>query len=450
MLQEIFLLPSIRKIFKPMKKIHLVFAIAATSAMVIFGSCKKDDDSSTTTTTTSTPEKKYMLVIDNGAQSIDVGKSLAFSAHLVNSSGAIVSAPNVSWSSNIGGMTGSTFKLDNDTSGIVTASVEYEGVTYTAAVPICVQPLNSTQLFDVVPSAIIWSTNAGNIQLNTVYFGTGSANYAFSSLDPSIASVTSGGSISFLKAGNTKIKVTGTINGQTAIFYVPVLVVGVPEVPLPVTRIEVTPALKEMFRGETITLSAKAYNSAGTDVSNTVTFNYVVIPKLEEDEDPNSSTTPTAVTVSSSGVVTAKSVGGAYVKVTAAGLQAQTEIVVNPDYVVMVNPFFTTLGTDMTQFPPTTKTSETFTATTYKVDRNAYHNNKNSNYLTVISNPANLTWDLPLTGIPDIDNLFNVVTLSGKSNTKVTATAIQGKIGSTFVVAHNDTIGGAGSIFVNP
>jgi len=317
-------------------------------------------------------------------------------------------------------------------------------------VPICVQPLNSTQLFDVVPSAIIWSTNAGNIQLNTVYFGTGSANYAFSSLDPSIASVTSGGSISFLKAGNTKIKVTGTINGQTAIFYVPVLVVGVPEVPLPVTRIEVTPALKEMFRGETITLSAKAYNSAGTDVSNTVTFNYVVIPKLEEDEDPNSSTTPTAVTVSSSGVVTAKSVGGAYVKVTAAGLQAQTEIVVNPDYVVMVNPFFTTLGTDMTQFPPITKTSETFTATTYKVDRNAYHNNKNSNYLTVISNPANLTWDLPLTGIPDIDNLFNVVTLSGKSNTKVTATAIQGKIGSTFVVAHNDTIGGAGSIFVNP
>ena len=434
-----------------MKKTFTFLSIAIASAVLIFGSCKKkDDDSSTTTTTTTTPEKKYALVIDNGAMSVDVGKTLIYTAHLVNSSGSIISPPNISWSSNIGGMSGANFKLDNDTTGIITASVEYEGVTYTAAVPICVQPLNSTQLFDVVPSAIIWSTNAGDIQLTPVYFGTGGASYSYSSLDPTIASVSSSGNVSFLKVGNTKIKVTGTINGQTSIFYVPVMVVGVPDVPLPVTRIEVKPALAEMFRGETIQLNAKAYNSAGTDVSNTVTFSYKVVPKLEEDEDPNSTNTPTAVTVSSSGVVTAKTVGGAYVIVTGAGLQAQTEVVVNPDYVVMVNPFFTTLGTDMTTFPPTTKSSETFTATTYKVDRTAYHNNKNGNFLNLIPNPANLTWDLPLTGIPDIDNLFNVVTLSAKSNTKVTATAIQGKIGSTFVVAHNDTIGGAAAIMVNP
>lgn len=436
-----------------MKRASFILGVLCVVTSLLLTNCKKDDpkvDNSTSTSTST--DKKYVLIIDNGAQSVDVGKTISFSAHLVSSTGAVIAANGVTWSSDIGGMVGSNFILNTPTTGIVSASIQYEGQTYTAAVPICVQPLNSTQIFEVVPSAIIWSTNAGDIQLNTVYFGTSSASYAFSSDDASIASVNATGLVSFNKVGNTRIKVTATINGKTETFTVPVMVVGLPEVPLPVTRIALTPVVGEMFRGEKLQLSAKAYNSKGEDVSNTVTFNYVVIPKVEEDEDPNATGTPTAISVNSTGEVTANLIGSAYVKVTAAGLQAQSEIIVNPDTVILVNPFFVSLGgMDLTQFPPVPNpTSQNFTATTYKVDRNAYKANKNGNYLNVISNPSNLQWDIPLTGVAAVDDLFKVVTLSNKTNVSCNASAISGKAGSTFIIAHAGDLGGAAGILVMP
>jgi hypothetical protein len=95
-------------------------------------------------------------------------------------------------------------------------------------------------------------------------------------------------------------------------------------------------------------------------------------------------------------------------------------------------------------------TSKTFTASTYKVDRNAYHSG-NPAFLTQITNPANLQWVVPTTGIPDIDNYFNIVALSNPSNTNVTATAIQGKAGSTVVVATASGIYfGAAPVMVMP
>ncbi len=429
-----------------MKKQLLSFGYFSLAALVLgLAGCKKDkktDDSSSSNNSSS--EKKYALVIDNGAQAVDQGQTITYSAHLVNTSGAVVSVGNVSWSSSIGGMTGSTFLLSADTSGVISASVDYEGVKYTASVPIAVNPLKETQLFAVVPSAIIWSTNSGPIQLSTVYLGSGSTAYTFSSENTGIASVNSTGQVTFNSTGNTRIKVHATINGRTSDVYVPVMVVGLPEVTLPVTRVVVNPPLGEMFRGETLQLNAKAYNSNGDDVSNTVTFSYLVIPKAEDDEVPEP-----AITVNSTGLVSAKVLGGAYVKVTANGVVGQAEIVVNPDTVIMVSPFYTTLGTDYTQLPPVQKTSENFTATTYVVNRTAYKNHS-PNFLTTISNPSNLQWDVPTTGISEIDNLFNLVTLSNKTNNSVTATAINGKIGATFVVAHAGQLGGAAAIMVNP
>jgi len=426
-----------------MKKITYALGAVVLTATILF-SCKKEKTSSTTTTEEPSSSKKYALVIDNGAQAIDQGKSITYSAHLVSSSGQVVAATNVSWSSNIGGMTGATFTYAKDTTGIVTASIDYEGVKYTASVPVCVNPLKNTQIFAVVPSAIIWDTKSGPIQLNTVYMGNQSASYVFTSENSNIASVSSNGNITFNAAGNTRIKVKATIGSQTSELFVPVMVVGEPEVPLPVTRVVVSPALGEMFRGETLQLNAKAYNSKGEDVTSTVTFNYLAIQKQEDDEE-----TEMPITVSGSGLVTAKALGGAYVTVTANGVIGQSEITVNPDTVILVQPFFTTLGTDMTQFPPVTKTSENFTASTYKVDRAKYKADQ-PGFLISIPNPSTLQWDLPLTGIPDIDNLFNVVTLSNKTNSSCTATAIQGKVGSTFVVAHAGDNAGAAAIMVNP
>ena len=204
--------------------------------------------------------------------------------------------------------------------------------------------------------------------------------------------------MSFHSVGNTHITVSATINGQQQTFVVPVLVVSEPEVAPPVTRITVSPVMAELFRGETQQLTAKAFNKNGDDVSSTVNFQYTIVPKEEEDVEPGD-----PISVSATGLVTAKSVGSAYVKVTGAGFVAQAEIIVNPDTVIMVSPFYAELG----GFDPITlqpnPDDKNFTATTYKVDRAAYKA-QNPNFLNTIPNPSNLTWSVASTGIPEIDN----------------------------------------------
>jgi len=422
--------------------------LIALSLTLTLSECKKDKKTEDPSGPggSSNSAAKYVLIIDDGAQSLEVGKSISFNAYLVSSTGAIVNPGSVTWSSNIGGISVNIFSLSTATVGVISASVDYEGVTYKAAVPISVQPEKSMQVFAVIPSAIVWSTSSGPIQLNTVYMG-GSATYNFSSENTNIASVSSTGLITFNAAGTTNIKVTATINGQTSDIFVPVMVIGQPEVPLPVTRIVVNPPLGEMFRGETLQLSAKAYNSKGEDVSSTVTFNFELIPKQEGDD-----TEPViAASVNNSGLVTALTIGGAYVKATASGITGQTEIVVNPDTVITVSPFMATIGgMDYLAFPPVPNPDNaTFTATTHKVDRTKYRNHDNS-FLTLIANPSDLKWELPTTGIPQIDDIFKVVTLSNMTNTSVKATVIQGKVGNTFVVAYSGSNGGGAAIIVNP
>lgn len=430
-----------------MKKVNRMIAVTLLGAALIFTACKKDkknDPSNPSSPSTPAAEKKYALVIDNGAQSIEVGQSMNLTAHLVNTSGAVVNVSGVSWSSNIGGISGTAFSLNTETTGVISASVQHEGVTYSASIPVNVQPLKSTQVFAVVPSAIIWAVGAGNIPLETVYIGSSSATYAFSSQNTNIVTVSSTGVVSFHAPGNTNIVVNATIGGQTNTVTIPVLVVGEPEVALPVTRISVTPVLGEMFRGETLQLVAKAYNKNGDEVTSNVTFNYAVVPKMEDDNEPQ-----TAISVNSTGLVTALTIGGAYVKVTANGIVGQSEIVVNPDTAILVTPFYAELGGfDPVTFLPN-PTSKTFTATTYKVDR-ALYKAGNPNFLTTIPNPSNLTWEVPSTGIPAIDDMFNIITLSNASNTSVTATAINGKVGSTVVIANAGLYGGAAAVLVQP
>ncbi len=420
--------------------------------MFALSNCKKKDNPAPTNVTINPIDPNnppgtnlYVLVIDDGAQSMEVGKSLTFNAHLVSSTGAVVNPTGISWSSNLGGFSGSVFSATSVTFGIVTASVVYEGITYSASVPVNIQPERSTQLFAVVPSAIIWSTNSGPMQLNTVYLGSGSASYNFTSDNSSIASVSSAGLVTFHAVGSTVIRVSATINGQQSETAVPVMVVGTPEVPLPVTRIVVSPPVGELFRGETLQISAKAYNGNGVDVSNTVTFNYAIVPKQEGD-DP---TPPVAASIDGSGMVKALTIGNVYVKVTANGITGQAEIIVNPDTIITVTPFMVTLGTDYSQFPPVQNTDATLTATTQKVDRAKYKNH-DPNFLSTIPNPPNLQWELPLTGIPAIDDAFKVVTLSNATNSSVKVTAIPNKMGATFIVAYAGMYGGGAAIQVNP
>jgi hypothetical protein len=423
-----------------MKKTKVNCLLIVTVLVFFAWSCKKKDS------TENPPEeqKQYALVIDNGAQSMEEGKSLTLSAHLVSSTGEIITPSGISWSSSSGVLAGNIFSSASPTVSTISASVDYEGKTYSSSVLVNVQPLKSTQVFAVVPSIIMWTTGAGDIPLTVVYMGNETVSFSFSSDNASIAGISSSGVVSFNNTGTTTLRVKAKIGGRDNEVIVPVMVVGLPSAPLPVTRITLSPAVGEMFRNETLQFTAKAYNSSNEDVTGNVSFSYSVVAKQEDDRDP-----AIPVTVDNTGKVSSLSIGSAYVQVRAAGFMAQSEVIVNPDTVIMVNPFYTMLGTDYSVVPPTVKSEETFTAITYKVDRQKYRN-KDNTFLSQVINSPSLTWEIPTTGIPLIDDQFKVVNILSKTNQTAKVAAITGKVGSTFIVAHDAHNGGAAAIVVNP
>ncbi len=401
--------------------------------MSLFTACKKKDsntpaDPANPTPTTPTPAGR--LVIDNGARALPVGNTINYSAKLVKHDGTVTNLlSGVTWSSsnaNAGSFSGSVFTASAGEITIVKANYVLDGVTYTAEVPLSIQ-IPNTSIFAVLPSAIVFQAGSETIPLLPVYMGSGSASYSYSSDNTGVANVTSAGVVSFISAGQANITVAATINGQTSNVIVPVLVVGTPAVILPVAKVVVTPKNLEMFKSETQQYVAKAYDSNGNDVSANYTFNWVVTAK---DED-----FPMPISINATGVVTANNIGGAYVSATAAGITGQAELTVNPDTVIMVNPFFVSLGGfDPITFQPN-PTTQNLTAITYKVDRAAYKAGQ-TNFLNQIANPANLTWMLPLTGIPVIDNFYDIVTLSNQTSSGVTVTKKPTGNGSSFVIAH--------------
>jgi hypothetical protein len=411
-----------------MKKSFIKSIAVIISLIITTPACKKDKDKDD-----DKKKDEYHLTIKNGAQSVPQGKAITFSAVLIDKNGVEVNPSSVTWSSSNGGsgsFSGAVFNATGDDPTVITAKTSYNGVEYTASVPLAIVGPNS--IFTVVPSAIIWTTDGGPIDLTPVYvgFGTASTTYTYSSDKPSVASVNSSGTVSFLSTGNANITVTGNINGQTAIFVVPVLVVGEPTAPLPVARVVVSPGSYEMFRGETKQFTAKAYNSSGADVTSTVTFTWSVASKDPEFPNP--------VSINSTGLVTVNDIGDAFVYATAKGISGQAEVAVIPDSVLWVDPFYVSLGGyDMITGQPN-PTSQVFTASAYKINRTKYRAN-DPNFFDAIPLPSNLKWELPLTGIPQVDAMFEVVTLSNATNSSVRATAIDNKFGSTVLFVGSTT-----------
>lgn len=393
-------------------------------------STKKDDPAP------SGGNAQYAIQMAAGGQDLSMGASLDLKLRVVDLNGNIVSAPSsVSYTvspSNLGTVQNGRFVAGAETgTGVVTATMTHNGVTYTTQIPVVVtQP---SLPFHVVPGAIVWSTGIGNINLETVYFGTGApSNVTYTSANTSVVTVSNTGEVSFVGNGNTKITVNATINGKQETVEVPVLVVGAPSVPLPVARVAVTPNPVTLFRGETVTLQPKAYNSNNAEVTGE-TFTYQVINKDTGDQDQGP-----IVNVSASGVVTPVRTGNATIIVTARGISRQVEVEVLPDFVILNDPFFKFLGTDPQNPFGTPDTEVTITARTYAVDRVKYRAKDYSNMLTLVANPAALQWMKPSFGIPQIDALFDVVDIVSSNNStalvrkKATATA-----GSTFIFAYN-------------
>jgi len=340
-------------------------------ALFVASACKKDKDEPTNNTSGSS---EAVLMIQTPAQNLTPGEMLTYSAIIVKKDGTSEVA-SASWSTSnadVATFSGSTLtaKAEGDIS--VKAQVSYKGSTLEASVALGVK---LPSVFAVAPSAIIWYVNADPIQLTPVYIGTQNpGNYTFTSSDATVASVSSSGLVSFLKAGFCVIEVKATgLSGQPTVT-VPVQVVGIPAVELPIARIVVTPGKVDLFKNETQTFTAKAYDINGTEKSATFTW------KVSND---------TIASITSAGLLTAHKLGETYVIAEANGVVGQAEVTVNPSKIIELTPYVANIGAGKTR---------QFIAKTYQVTRNGSSFN-----LNLISNPTDLKWEIPTYGISILD-----------------------------------------------
>ncbi len=382
-----------------MKKTLTILGLLAVAFATTFTwqSCKKSDSGSSSSS-------DVALFIQSGAVNLEPGQAMPYTAVIVNGKGETTPAANATWTvtgdggASIGAFSGNVFTGSGTGFGTVTAKVTTGGKELSATVPVGVY---TPALFTVVPSAIVWTTGAGTIPLQPVYIGTSTiTGYSYSSSNPSVATVSSTGEVSFLAAGSCLITVTGNGLSANNKVYIPVMVVGMPPITLPVTRVTVTPGGSSIFRGDNVTLSAKAFNVSGNEVSSTFTW---------------ASQDPSVATVDASGKVTALQLGSTVITATAKGVVGQAEVQVLPDTAIIVTPYMASIAPDG---------YKQLVAKAYTVD----HSSKAVSEITM---PAGLKWEVPYTG-----GFFDIATVdenTGMVHMKATSTT---PFMSTIVIAH--------------
>lgn len=377
----------------------------STLLLLLFGyflfsgitSCKKDDDDGNGSGGAST----YVLIIENGAQKISPEQSVTYSARLIDPNGKVTTPDNVNWttSDNQIATISSAGVINVVGQGMVTvkASVTIGDNTLTAQAPLGIY---APSIFTVAPAAILYEVG-GSIQLEAIYLsptGVIEPTCTYNSSDPSVASVSSSGLVTFNKAGSCYITVTATSLDGNPTNIVPVTVIGPITVPLPVVRVDVTPSSTDLFKNETVQLTAKAYNSDGQEVSGKTPV------WTTGDAD--------VVTVSSTGLVSPINPGEAFVYATIDGIMGQSYIVVNPDTLVIVEPFHVSIPAGGTQ---------QFTAKTYHLTRNS---------ATLLSG-INYGWEIPTYGI----SMLDIATVNSSGLVTMKSDAMQGMV--TTVIAYD-------------
>ncbi|MGM0650853.1 MAG: Ig-like domain-containing protein, partial [Bacteroidota bacterium] len=170
----------------------------------------------------------------------------------------------------------------------------------------------------------------------------------------------------------------------------------------------------DLFKDETEQLTATAYNAEGE--VNDVDFSW-------------SSANTNIATVSSSGVITPERTGETTVSVSANGIRAHCEVLVNPDTLVIVSPLYK----DMEQGE-----SHQFEATAYELSRSGLGQTYDIDF----------NWFIPDYG-PGFE-MFNIATVDDNGNVTVEQDAMMGM--STVLIAHdpaNEYVAGGAMIMVN-
>jgi len=398
---------------------------------MLFSACKKDSD----TDKNPSGNTQFALIITNGAQGAELSKSISYEARIVSTTGENLPVSGVNWSSSESSVV--TFSGNVATgvgigSTVVTARVTYQGKEYTAQAPLAIHAPSS--VFVVNPWAILWVADGQEFPLTPVYFGAGTPIFTFASSDPSVATVTSDGTVKVLKVGNCNVTVTASGLANQPSVVVPVMVVGLPEAPLPVVRVLVRPTNPRgeiMFRNDAENFTAKAFTASGQEATGKTFRWWIVTTDSLEDG--------VVATVDQTGRVTPRRIGEATLYAESDAIIGQCNITVNPDTAIIVEPFVWTMGAGDTK---------RFQAKTYRVTDKAAFRNGNSGAVALITNHPNTSWEDPLANFPP----FNILEILSQNKDEVNVRMKSGTLVglSSFIVAYvNGTEIAPGGALVN-
>jgi hypothetical protein len=299
-----------------------------------------------------------VLFINQPSVSLSIGEKFSLTTRFVDQTATESTPSGVSWSSSdnavatISASGELTAKAEG--AGFITASISESGTTYTTKIPFSVKKAVSSggsgqstiQGMVVAPAAILWSDGNPNetLQLEVVYFGSGSlTSQTFTSSNTAVANVNSTGLVTLKTSGEAIITVTATGGGTSYNQKIPVVVVAMPTVALPVYRVELTPGIQKAFMDKTVQYTAKAYNSAGVEVTGkTVKW------EIEDTEPDTIENDPLeieyAASVNSSGLVTTIAPRPVKVKATIEGVTGVADLIIYPDGYYTVNPLLFTIS----------------------------------------------------------------------------------------------------------
>ena len=361
-------------------RLVLPFTLSLFLAMGIV-SCSDDDSDSDGNGSNGPDGTDKALVISSGAQSLSPGGSHQYEARFVGTDGTSEAASNVEWKvdQQFGTISGSGLLNVTATSGanFVTATVTEGNQTYTAKAPV---RINISSALVVAPWAIVGQTG-DTYQLEAFQPSLNASNlsFAYASANGDVASVDSDGLVTLNGVGETQITVTSDNIEAT----VPVLVLGQPSAPLPVTRVTVSPN-ERLYRGQTLQMNAQAFNAEEQEVQADFTW---------------TSGDPTIARVDANGLVTAENIGSVAIRATAQGIIGEAYLEVFPDTVVIIDPIYVSVSPGG---------SQAFTAKVY-----------NARTETEITQHAALTWELP--SFPAPADVLNIGTVSASGNLNTTA-----------------------------
>ncbi len=298
-------------------------------ATVIVSSCKKDSSPEEENSTNS----NYLFQIENGAQTVKLSsnganrstESISYSAVLIDKDLNVINVT-PTWSADNSDLVsiGSNGLVSINGEGIVniTAKVDYKGASFEATVPLNIQ---IPTLFAVAPAAVL-AYKGDELELNPVYFSTSGQNptYTYTSSNTAIVSVDANGTIHCLSNGNANITVSSSLEGNPQVV-VPVVIVGEPDVALPVTKVTLNKSAIDLLKDETFQFTAKAFNPDGEVTGKTFSW---------------TSENSQIASISNSGLVSPVSPGTTYIKATCDGVFATAEVMVLPDTIVIVSPFY--------------------------------------------------------------------------------------------------------------